>query len=171
MSTSSIRRRPDRLTIGRQGVAPLLAMLGVGKTDLDPINQGERIVSEPGDLPGLLLGLLASLQGVPAVAHLPARVGSQLPRLGQRNPRRRRSQPHLSEATTRPIQEDPLLRSTGPDREVESVAVRMPTECRESFDGPRGEPFGEPPSHHDVCPPNYRAPTFAPTNVSAHGEL
>jgi hypothetical protein len=43
--------RPNRLTIGRQSVAPLLAVLGVGKTDLDPINQGERIVAELRDLP------------------------------------------------------------------------------------------------------------------------
>ena len=45
-------------------------MLGVGKADLDPINQGERIGPEFRDLPGVLLGPLASLQGVPTIAHL-----------------------------------------------------------------------------------------------------
>src|SRR5271166_982014 len=143
-------QRPDWPTIGREGVTPLLTVLGVRKASLDSVNQGERIVAELRDLCSLLLGLLARLQGIPAVVHLPARVGSQLPRLGQRNPRRRRSQPHLSEAAARTIQEDPLLRAAGPDRQVEPIAVRMSTGGGEGLDGSRREPFGEPLSRHDI---------------------
>ena len=162
VSTAIDRRRPDRGAIGLQRVAPLLAMFRVGKAFLDPVDKGERIRAEGGNVRRRLFRLPTRFERIIALRHDGARFVAKAPRHGEGDALCGRAQAHLLQLAIAPVEEGPLPRAAGPHDEIQPVAVGIAPRRLRRFDTSRREkvllalPSARP------CPPCPNLPQHLP---------
>ena len=114
-------------------------MFRVGEAFLDPVDKGERIRAEEGNVRRRLFGKPTRFERIIALRHDGARFVAKAPRHGEGDALGGRAQAHLLQLAIAPVEEGPLPRAAGPHNEIQPIAVGIAPGRLRRFDTSRRE--------------------------------